>query len=175
MSASQATPEDLPPETLRSVDLVMMGAGRFKATNRRGGVLPIGSGDDPDFTPVELLLAALGGCGAIDLELVTRKRAPFEDFLARATGHKVRDEQGSHLVQFSVTFDVSFPAGEGGDQAQAVVPRTLQQIEDRLCTVGRTVTLGEHVSYAEGLLAAARVHENADAADPSSSVGSLPT
>jgi len=30
------------------------------------------------------------------------------------------------------------------------VPRTLQQIEDRLCTVARTVSLGEHVRYAAG-------------------------
>jgi putative redox protein len=175
MSASEPDAADLPAGSLRSVDLAMMGAGRFKATNRRGGVLPIGSGDDPDFTPVELLLAALAGCGAIDLELVTRKRAPFEEFQARATGHKVRDEQGTHLVRLAVTFDVAFPAGEGGDQAQAVVPRTLQQIEDRLCTVGRTVALGEHVTYVEGPLGPSRVHEEADAADPSSSVGSLPT
>ena len=175
MSDPESVATDLPPETLRSVDLVMMGAGRFKATNRRGGVLPIGSGDDPDFSPVELLLAALAGCGAIDLDLVTGKRAPFEEFAARATGHKVRDEQGSHLVQLKVTFDVTFPAGEDGDQARAVVPRTLRQIEDRLCTVGRTVTLGEHVTYAEGSLASTRVHGAADAADPSSSVGSQPT
>jgi uncharacterized OsmC-like protein len=175
MSASEQAEAGLPPETLRSVDLVMMGAGRFKATNRRGGVLPIGSGEDPDFTPVELLLAALAGCGAVDLELITRKRAPFEEFMARATGHKVGDEQGSRLVRLSVTFDVSFPAGEGGDRAREVVPRTLQQIEDRLCTVGRTVSLGEHVSYLAGPLTPSRVHENADAADPGSSVGSLPT
>lgn len=175
MTAPDPVPGDLPPHSLRSVDLVMMGASRFKATNRRGGVLPIGSGDDPDFTPVELLLAALAGCGAIDLELITAKRAPFDDFHARATGHKVRDENGSHLVQLKVTFDVEFPEGEAGDAARAVVPRTLQQIEDRLCSVGRTVTLGEHVTYTEGPLVPDRVHGAADAADPSSSVGSLPT
>ena len=84
---------ELGPETLRTVDLTIMGEGRFKATNVRGGVLPIGQGDDPDFTPVELLLAALAGCGAIDLEWVTEKRAPFASFAARAEGHKVRDEQ----------------------------------------------------------------------------------
>jgi len=140
----------LGPETLRTVDLSAMGEKRFKATNVRGGVLPIGQGDDPDFTPVELLLAALAGCGAIDLEWVTDKRAPFASFAARAEGHKVRDEQGSHLVQLSVTLDVTFPDGEAGDQAREVVPRTLQQIEDRLCTVARTVSLGEHVRYAAG-------------------------
>ena len=135
--------------TLRSVDLTRIGKGRYKATNARGGVLPIGSGDDPDFTPVELLLAALAGCGAIDVDLVTGKRADPETFDARSVGHKIRDEQGSHLVGLTVTFDVTFPPGEGGDRAREVMPRTLQQVRDRLCTVGRTVALGEPVEYVE--------------------------
>lgn len=146
-----STPSDTPgtPDTLRAIDLIQMGEGRYKATNGRGGVLPIGSGEDPDFSPVELLLAALAGCGAVDLGLITGKRAAFETFAARAEGHKVRDEQGSHLVGLKVTFEVTFPAGEDGDRAREIVPRTLQQIEDRLCTVGRTVTLGEPVAYVE--------------------------
>ena len=145
-------PDDAPETTLRTVDLSIMGEKRFKATNVRGGVLPIGQGDDPDFTPVELLLAALAGCGAIDLEWVTDKRSPFASFAARAEGHKVRDEQGTHLVRLAVTFDVAFPDGEAGDAARAVVPRTLEQIEQRLCTVGRTVTIGEPVSYSAGVV-----------------------
>lgn len=141
-------------ETLRSIDMVRIGERRYKATNGRGGVLPIGSGDDPDFTPVELLLAALAGCGAIDLDFLTGKRAPFASFAARAEGHKVRDEDGNHLTGLSVTFDVTFPEGEGGDAARESMPRALRQIEDRLCTVGRTVTLGEHVTYGAGDLSA---------------------
>lgn len=137
----------------RSVDLVQIGEHRFKALNARGGVLPMGTGEDPDFTPVELLLAGLVGCGAIDLEHVTGKRADFETFLGRAEGHKVRDEQGSHLVRLSVIFDVTFPEGPEGDQARSVVDRTLRQVEERLCTVGRTVSLGEPVSYRAGDLA----------------------
>ena len=137
------------PETLRRIELTKIGAGRYKATNRRGGVLPIGSGDDPDFSPVELLLAALAGCGAIDLDLVTGKRAAAVSFDAVAEGHKVRDEQGSHLVGLTVRFDVTFPEGEAGDRAREVVPRTLAQIRDRLCTVARTVAIGEPVEYVE--------------------------
>lgn len=137
-------------ETLRSIDMVRIGERRYKATNGRGGVLPVGSGEDPDFTPVELLLAALAGCGAIDLDHLTGKRAPFASFAARAEGHKVRDEGGNHLTGLTVTFDVTFPEGEGGDAARAVLDRSLAQIEDRLCTVGRTVTLGDHVRYVAG-------------------------
>jgi putative redox protein len=143
---------ELGPETHRSIDLHQIGEHRWKATNSRGGGVSIGPGEDPDFTPVELLLAALVGCGAADLDLIAGKRAPFETFLARAEGHKVRDEDGSHLVQLRVTFEVTFPEGEGGDAAREVLPRTLQQIQDRLCTVGRTVALGEPVAYVAGEL-----------------------
>ena len=106
------------PETLRSIDLSRMDDGRYQATNRRGGVLPVGSGDGTDFTPVELLLVAIAGCSAIDVDLITGKRATPELFDVRAEGHKVRDEQGNHLVGLKVTFDVRFPEGEGGDRAR---------------------------------------------------------
>ncbi|MGI8523867.1 MAG: OsmC family protein [Nocardioides sp.] len=131
----------------RSVDLTRIGEGRYKAVNSRGGVLPIGSGDDPDFTPVELLLAALAGCAAIDVDLVTGKRAQPESFAVRAEGDKIRDEQGSRLVGLTVTCEITFPEGEAGDRARAVLPRTLAQVRDRLCTVGRTVAVGAPVEY----------------------------
>ena len=54
------------------------------------------------------------------------------------------------MVQLKVTLDVTFPEGEGGDAAREILPRTLQQIQDRLCTVGRTVALGDPVAYVEG-------------------------
>jgi uncharacterized OsmC-like protein len=132
-------------ETLRFIDMEKIGEGRWKATNRRGGVLPVGSGDDPDFTPVELLLAALAGCSAIDVDLITGKRATADSFRLRAEGDKVRDEGGNHLTNLKITVDVRFPEGEDGDRAREVVPRTLGQVRDRLCTVVRTVALGEHV------------------------------
>lgn len=138
------------PETYRSVSLERTGDFTFAATNARGGVLPMGSGEDDSFTPVELLLAALAGCGAIDLEHLTGKRAPFASFAARSDGHKVRDESGNHLVDLRVTFDVSFPEGEGGDRAREFLPRALAQVEGRLCAVGRTVQLGDPVRYVAG-------------------------
>lgn len=138
------------PETYRTVTLDRTGDFTFAATNVRGGVLPVGSGDDDTFTPVELLLVALAGCGAIDLEHLTGKRAPFASFAARSEGHKVRDELGNHLVDLRVTFDVTFPEGEGGDKAREFLPRALQQIEGRLCSVGRTVQVGDPVRYVAG-------------------------
>jgi putative redox protein len=138
-------------DNLRSIDLSRMGEGRYKATNKRGGVLPIGNGDDPDFSPVELLLAALAGCAAIDVDLITGKRAQPLSFDLRAQGDKVRDEHGNHLVNLKVTFDIEFPEGEAGDNARAILPRTLAQTRDRLCTVTRTVALGEPVEFEIGI------------------------
>lgn len=129
------------PESRRSIELARIGEGRYKATNRRGGVLPVGSGDDPDFTPVELLLTAIAGCSAIDVDLITGKRAQPVSFEVHAEGDKVRDDGGNHLTNIRVVFDLEFPAGEAGDAARSVIQRSIDQSRDRLCTVSRTVVL----------------------------------
>lgn len=141
------TTEDVtsPRATLRSVELSRMGHGRYKATNARAGVLPIGSGEDPDFTPVELLLAAIAGCSAIDVDAIAGKRAMPETFDVHAEGDKIRDEQGNHMTNLRLVFDITFPEGEAGDAARGVLDRAIEQSRDRLCTVSRTVTLGSPV------------------------------
>lgn len=133
----------------RRIDLTKIGEGRFKATNARGGVLPVGSGDDPDFTPVELLLAALAGCSAIDVDLITGKRAAATTFEVVGEGDKVRDEHGNRLVDLRLTFEVRFPDGADGDRAREALPRSIAQSRDRLCTVGRTVQVGAPIEYVE--------------------------
>ena len=132
----------------RSVELTKIGADRFKATNARGGETFFGrGGEDPDFTPVEMLLAALAGCSAIDVDLIAGKRAAAESFRVTAAGDKVRDDDGNHLVNLSLTFEVTFPEGEGGDAAREVLPDAIAKSRDRLCTVSRTVQLGAPVDY----------------------------
>lgn len=132
---------------MTQIELTKQGEHRFKATNERGGIVSLGHGEDPDFTPVELLLAALAGCSALDIDFITGKRAPFDSFRAVAVGTKVRDEGGNHLADLSVTFDVTFPAGEAGDAARDVLQSAIDMSRDRLCTVGRTVQLGAPVDY----------------------------
>lgn len=134
-------------ETLRQLSLSQIGEGRYKAVNARGGVLPVGSGNDPDFTPVELMLASLAGCTAIDIGLITGKRASPDAFDVHVEGHKVRDGDGSHLVDLQVTVSIRFPDGEAGDRAREVLPRAIRQTGDRLCTVGRTLQVGTSIDY----------------------------
>jgi len=136
--------------TLRSVELTRVRNGQYRATNNRGGEMLVGATDDQDqtFTPVELLLVAIAGCSAIDVEYITGKRATSTTFEVSAEGHKVRDEHGNHMTGLRMTFDVRFPEGPEGDAARGVLQRAIEQTRDRLCTVSRTVQLGAEVEYA---------------------------
>jgi uncharacterized OsmC-like protein len=140
---------EAPRDTLRTVDLTRIGHARYKATNWRGGQLPIGSGDDPDFTPVELLLAAIAGCAAIDVDFITGRRSEPASFDVHASGDKIRDEQGNHMTNLRVVFDVTFPEGEAGDAARGVLQSAIEKSRDRICTVSRTVALPSPVEMVE--------------------------
>lgn len=131
--------------THRKVDLTRLSFARFEVTNSRGGKLVIGNGEDADFAPGEIFLAAIASCTAIDVDYITAKRAEAEKFDVRMTAEKVRDDQGNHLVDLLVTFDVTFPEGEAGDAAREKLPSAIERSHDRLCTVGRTVEIGEPI------------------------------
>jgi putative redox protein len=133
-------------DTLRSVNLQRTSLGHYEVHNDRGGTIAVGAGDDADFTPVELLLAALGGCTGADVDYITSKRAEPDSFVVSVTGDKVRDEAGGNrLVNLAITLSVSFPEGAGGDAAREMLPRAARMSHDRLCTVSRTVELGTPV------------------------------
>jgi putative redox protein len=130
----------------RSVTVRRTEAGRFAATNTSGGDLTMGTGDDAAFSPIELLLAAIAGCTAIDVDVLTTRRAEPEAFDVRVEANKVRDEHGNHLTDIVVTFAVTFPPGDAGDAARAVLPEAVRQSHERLCTVSRTVELATPIA-----------------------------
>lgn len=133
-------------DTQRSVTLRRTSLGRYEVSNARGGTMTVGTGDGTDFTPVELLLAALGGCTGADIDHITSKRAEPESFVVHVTGDKVRDETGGNrLVNLTIDLRVTFPEGAAGDAAREMLPRAARMSHDRLCTVSRTVELGTPV------------------------------
>ena len=112
-------------------------------------------GEDCDFTPVELLLVAIAGCTAIDVDLITGKRSAPEAFAVDASAVKIRDQQGIRLVELGVDFTVRFPDTDAGRAAEDVLQRAIVASHDRICTVTRTVEVaspvtarlrGEHVA-----------------------------
>ena len=130
----------------RDVTIERIASGVFAAVNSRGGRLTFGTGGGTDFTPTELLLAAIGGCTSIDVDILTSRRAEPDSFEVLVDGQKVRDEAGNHLTDLLVTFRISFPDGEAGDKARALLPDAVRMSHDRLCSVGRTVELGTPIA-----------------------------
>jgi putative redox protein len=126
----------------RGVQLERIENSRYIATNDRGGQISIGKGEGTDFTPVDLLLAGIGGCTAIDVDILTSRRAEPDAFEVLVDAEKVRDAAGNHLTDIVVTFRVRFPDGEAGDKARALLPDAVKKSHERLCTVSRTVELG---------------------------------
>ena len=138
-------------DTARSVRIERTSVGKYVVHNVRGGSISLGTGQDASFTAVELLLAAIGGCTAADVDLITSRRAEPTRLVVEVTGDKVRDEAGGNRMQdLTVVFTAAFPAGADGDRAREALPHSLQQSHDRLCTVSRIVELGTPVSIVEG-------------------------
>jgi putative redox protein len=133
-------------DTHRQVTIQRIANSKYTVTNERGGTITVGTGDGTDFTPVELLLVAIGGCTAIDVDILTSRRAEPESFGVEVGAEKIRDADGNRLTDITVTFRVTFPDGEGGDKARALLPDAVKRSHDRLCTVSRTVELGTPVT-----------------------------
>jgi putative redox protein len=130
----------------RTVTVERAAQGVFTVTNTRGGQITFGTGSGTDFTPTELLLAAIGGCTAIDIDILTSRRAEPDRFRVRVDANKIRDAAGNRLTDIEVTFQVGFPSGEHGDDARRILPDAVKKSHDRLCTVGRTVELGTPIA-----------------------------
>ncbi|MDV3219848.1 OsmC family protein [Intrasporangium sp.] len=133
------------PKNLRRVTLTRDRVGRYTVRNDRGGSITTSSGTE-ELSPVELLLAGIAACTAVDVDTVTSRRAEPEQFEIEVTADKVKDEQGNHLEDIEVTFRVRFPEGEGGDAARAILPTLVRRSHEEFCTVSRTVMLGAEVT-----------------------------
>ncbi len=130
----------------RSVKLERIENSRYVVTNDRGGQITIGKGEGTGFTPVDLLLAGIGGCTAIDVDILASRRAEPEHFEVLVDAEKVRDRAGNHLTDIVVTFRIRFPEGEPGEAARALLPDAVKKSHERLCTVSRTVELGTPIA-----------------------------
>lgn len=134
----------------RFIDLARTSQGSYTVTNRRGGTINLGVGEDPDFTPVELLLAAIAGCSAVDVDFLTSRRSEPEEFTVKAKADKMSSpSEGGFMENMHVEFTVRFGDGEDADKAREILPATITKSRDRLCTVSRTVARGTYIEMTE--------------------------
>jgi uncharacterized OsmC-like protein len=108
----------------------------FVARNNRGAQVAVGGpADDGAFTPVELLLAALGGCELVTVEPLTTKRGHrLVRLAATVSAEKVAPTQ---LSTITVTYDVELPADD--DKAGKVFADVAHRVHENHCTVGRAL------------------------------------
>ena len=130
----------------RRVTIERVDEGIYLARNARGHELRFGSNDPDGFSPVELFLASIAGCTAVDIDVVTGRRSPAEQFEARIDATYVRDDAGNRLEGITLSFHVTFPQGDAGDAARAILPRVTKTSHDKTCTVSRTVELGTPIA-----------------------------
>lgn len=123
----------------RAVQVERVGLKHYRATNAAGASLDFGQGEGL-LTPVELLLAAVAGCSAVDVDVVTSRRSEAQEFSLVSSALRSKDEAGAvKLEDVEVSFKVRFPEDEAGRKAQDMIERLLKLSHDKDCTVSRTV------------------------------------
>ncbi|MFF5257358.1 OsmC family protein [Actinomadura viridis] len=108
----------------------------FEATNERGARVAIGSADEEGvFSPVELLLAALGGCELVTVEPLTAQRG--HRLVRLAATVRAEKVATSRLGTVTVEYDVELP--EGDEKAAEVFAAVARRVHASYCTVGNAL------------------------------------
>jgi putative redox protein len=114
----------------------------FVARNERGAQVALGSGDQEGvFTPVELLLAAVGGCNIVTVEPLTAQRGHRLVRLAMTV--EAEKIEPTLLGSVTITYDVELPAGD--EEADEVFRAVAHRVHERHCTVSRSLEKGTEV------------------------------
>lgn len=121
-----------------SVSVERIAQQHYRACNPTGASVEFGQGKGL-LTPVELLLAAVAGCTAVDVDVVTSRRAEPEVFEIGAEAEKISEEGATRLQGVDLSFRLEFPDSEEGRQAEALIDCVLQLSHDKDCTVSRTI------------------------------------
>lgn len=130
----------------RSVELSRVTTGHYTARNAAGTEIEFGQGEGL-LSPVELLLAAIAGCSAIDVDTATSRSAEPTTFSVTASGNKVVDESGANRMdELNLSFKLAFNDDADGRKAASMVERLVALSHDKYCTVSRTVEHGTPVA-----------------------------
>ena len=107
-------------------------------TNKQGTELLVDIEGERGLSPLELLLAALGSCSAVDFAILMRKqRDPVEPLHLEVDG----DKEEYRMEWLRVTYHVH----EGADERK--VERARSRVANDVCTVSRTLASGTPVEH----------------------------
>ena len=125
----------------RRLSLVANEDGTVVVTNRHGTQITVDLHGKRGLTPLEMLLAALGSCSAVDIvELMRKQRDPVTPLAADVEG--LKDDQ--RMQGLRVTYHV------GAEVDERKFERARSKTAEDLCTVSRTLTHGCPVDHVVG-------------------------
>lgn len=120
---------------------------RFVASDDKGHSLIMDvpkehGGEGSGFGPMQLLLAALGGCSGIDVaDILHKQRQKLEDLEIIVSGRRVSE---SPRVYDRVHIEYRV---KGKDLKEKAVQRAIELSKDRYCSVAATLKTKADVSY----------------------------
>ncbi len=124
--------------TVRTVELVHAGGMRFDAADARGRGLvldDVAGGGGPG--PIDALLAALGGCTAMDVvEIARKKRQPVTAYRVEVRG----EQRGSYPMVFDRIDVVHVFEGEGLEPA--ALRRCIELSATKYCPISAMLSAG---------------------------------
>ncbi|GIH11141.1 hypothetical protein Rhe02_92080 [Rhizocola hellebori] len=121
---------------MAKVNVIRTLDGDYVGSNERGARVAIGSStEDGVFSPVELLLIALGGCELVTIEPLTAKRGHrLVKLEVTVTAEKV---EPTKLGSITSTYEIELP--EDDDEAAEVFKSVAHRVHENHCTVGRAL------------------------------------
>jgi len=130
-----------------SVKVKWIDGARFVANDDRGHSLVMDvskerGGEGSGFGPMQLLLAALGGCTGMDIvDIIRKQRQKLESLEIMVSGERVTAQP---RVYGRVSVEYRF---KGKELKEKAVQRAVQLSQDKYCSVAATLRPTAKVSY----------------------------
>jgi putative redox protein len=122
-------------------------AYHFEAVNAQGNTLnmdanPAIGGENQGFRPMETVLAALGGCSAIDMiSILKKQKEPIEDLKISINGHRFEGKEPALFETIDIEFHVF------GAVNEAKIQRALELTFEKYCSVAMILNKTAKINF----------------------------
>ncbi len=122
-------------------------AYHFEAVNAQGNTLnmdanPAIGGENMGFRPMETVLAALGGCSAIDMiSILKKQKEPIEDLQISINGKRFEGREPSLFETIDIEFHVL------GQVNEAKIQRALELTFEKYCSVALILSKTAKINF----------------------------
>lgn len=119
----------------------------MEAANEEGGIIRMdGStsigGLEGGFSPMQLLLAGVGGCSAVDIVgILNKQRQDLRDLTIEVEGNKQSKEEHSEFKNIHINFIFT------GDLDESKVERAINLSLDKYCSVSKTLEQATEITH----------------------------